>query len=105
MNPSAAASKFFPVRMRNCMKWSYLGESFEVCDFTAFFRVHRHGTATSTAAVHDVHPSDHWTTVVKDGSEVFTFAARSGSSIRVVAPAAVGAIFRRWLDGLTAIEA
>lgn len=87
------------------MKWSYLGESFEVCDFTAFFRVHRHGTATSTAAVHDVHPSDHWTTVARDGSEVFTFAARSGSPITVVAPAAVGAIFRRWLDGLTAVEA
>ena len=41
------------------MKWSHLGESFEVCDFTAFFRVHRHGTNTSTAAVHNVHPSDH----------------------------------------------
>jgi len=87
------------------MKWSYLGESFEVCDFTAFFRVRRHETNTSTAAVHEVHPSDHWTTVAKDGSEVFTFAAPSGSPITVVAPAAVGAIFRRWLDGLTAVEA
>ena len=90
------------VRMRNCIKWSYLGQSFEVCDFMTFFRLHRRETATAAAAVHDIHPSERWASVVRDGDEVFTFAAHTHAPITVVAPTAVGTTFRRWLEGLSA---
>lgn len=87
--------------MRNCMKW-YLEQSFEVCDFVTFFRVHRQETATTPAVVHDIHPSEPWSFTFKDGHEVFTSAAHTNAPITVVAPAAVGTAFRRWLEGLTA---
>ena len=84
--------------MRNCMKWTYLGESVEVCDFLTFVRVHRKRTATAAAAGHDIHPFERWATLTTNGDTTFTFAAHTDSPITVVAPAAIGMTLRRWLE-------
>jgi hypothetical protein len=83
------------------MKWSHLGEAYEVCDFTTFFRLHRRVTAAGTAAVRDVDASEQWACMVADGDTVFTFAIDSDSPMTVVAPGAVGAALSGWLEALT----
>jgi len=87
------------------MKWSYRGESFEVCDFTSFFRLHRRATATTPATVRDIYPFERWAYKVDDGDEVLIFAAEKSPPIGVIAPSSVVRTFRRWPERLTSAEA
>jgi hypothetical protein len=82
------------------MKWTHLGETYEVCDFTTVFRLHRRMTAANSAAVCDVDAPEQGACTVTGGDTIFTFAIDSNSPMIVVAPGAIGSALSGWLEGL-----